>query len=108
MSRLRLEYSTQQAIVSFSRGNPGAISFLLELVKAKPKEFVVDFITIDNMKLYEDKLYMLWNDSCNRDIDKVLKIFNQYRLGKITQQDIEDRVKTVSYGKSFDDLLEEE
>lgn len=108
MGRLRLEDSVQQAIFSFAGGNPGAIAFLFELIKANPERYITDFMTIDCMELYESKLYMLWNDCCNRDVNKVLRIFNQYRLGKITQQDIEDRVKTVGYGKSFDDLLEEE
>lgn len=106
MSRVRLNDSTQQAVFSLAGGNPGAIAFLFELIQANPEGFVMDFITIDRMELYEDKLYMLWNDCCNRNIEKVLKIFEFYKIGKIKQQDIDNRIKNVGYGQSFDDLLE--
>lgn len=106
MGRLRLEDSTQQAMFSFAGGNSGALIFLFELLNADEVNFVVDLMTIDNMEIYEDKLYMLWNDCCNRNIKKVKKIFFLYRIGKITQIDIEERIKNVGYGLSFDDLLE--
>lgn len=106
MGRLKLEDSVQDTIFKYSGGNPGALTFLIQLIQVREHDFFVDFMTIDNMELYEDKLYMLWNDSCNRDIQKVIKIFKLYRLGVIKKQDIEDRVKNVGYGKSFDDLLE--
>lgn len=105
MGRLRLEDSIQDTIFKYSGGNPGALTFLMKLIEVQEQNFFVDFMTIDNMELYEDKLYMLWNDSCNRDMNKVKKIFEYYRLGKITKKDIEERIKNVGYGKSFDDLL---
>lgn len=49
---------------------------------------------------------MLWNDCCNRNIAKVQKILQLYRIGKINQQIIDERIKNVGYGKDFDDFLE--
>ena len=49
---------------------------------------------------------MLWNDCCNRDISKVIKILDYYEKGVIKQKDIDERIKEVGYGKSFDDLIE--
>ena len=108
MGRLRLEDSVQETIVAYAGGNPGALTFLIELIKIKDNDFFVDFMTIDKMELYEDKLYMLWNDCCNRDMQKVISIFRLYRKGKIKQTDIEERIKNIGYGKSFDDFLENE
>lgn len=107
MGRLKLENTIQETLFEFSGGNPGALTFLMKLIKEREDDFVIDLMTIDDMGLYESKLYMLWNDSCNRDIHKVIKIFDLYRIGKITQNDIEERIKNVGYGKSFEDLLED-
>ena len=108
MGRLRLEDSVQETIMAYAGGNPGALTFLIELIKIKDNDFFVDFMTIDKMELYEDKLYMLWNDCCNRDMQKVISIFRLYRKRKIKQTDIEERIKNIGYGKSFDDFLENE
>lgn len=62
-------------------------------------------MTLDKMELYEDRLYMLWNDCCKRDISKVIKILDYYKKGIIKQKDIDERIKNVGYGKSFDDLI---
>ena len=59
------------------------------------------------MELYESHLYMLWNDCCNRDIKKVIKILELYEREIITQQDIDERIKNVGYGRNFDDLIKE-
>lgn len=50
---------------------------------------------------------MLWNDCCDRNIEKVKKIIKFYRKGKITSKDIDERIKNVGYGKNFDDLIGE-
>ena len=50
---------------------------------------------------------MLWNDCCNRDINKVIKILELYEREIITQKDIDDRIKNVGYGLNFDEFLEE-
>ena len=106
MGRLKLQDSIQQVMFSFSGGNPGALNFLFELIKADEQNFFKDFMTIDKMQLYENKLYMLWNDCCKRDIQKAKKVLYLYRRGKISSKDIDERIKNVGYGQSFDDLLE--
>ena len=108
MARLNLNDSVMDAIINFSGGNPGALNTLMELQKARENSFVIDLMTLDNMELYESKLYMLWNDCCNRDISKVIRILELYRINKITQKDIDARVKNVGYGKDFSDLINNE
>ena len=107
MGRLKIFETTTQNFINFARGNPGAITTLFELQKVVQDKTAIYLITLDKMELYEDKLYMLWNDSCNRDKKKVQEIIKQYRMRKIKQSDIEERIMTVGYGKKFDDLLEE-
>lgn len=83
---------------------------VFEIMTAKnndPVEFLGTFLVIDTMQLYGSQLYMLWNDCCNRDIDKTLKIINRYQNGLISDKDIDERIRNVGYGKPFDDLLGE-
>lgn len=106
MSRMCLFDTMEEAIIKFAGGNPGAIQTLVELLKFNPDGMFQNLLTLDRMELYESKIYMLWNDCCDRKIEKVQKIIKLYRSGKIKQSDIEERVKTVGYGKNFDDFLE--
>lgn len=106
MSRLEIFGTVSQNFINFAGGNPGAITTLFELQKAVQDRTAIYLITLDKMELYEDKLYMLWNDCCNRDISKVIKILDYYEKGVIKQKDIDERIKEVGYGKSFDDLIE--
>ena len=51
MGRLRLEDSVQETIVAYAGGNPGALTFLIELIKIKDNDFFVDFMTIDKERV---------------------------------------------------------
>lgn len=107
MSRLEIFETTAQNFINFAGGNPGALTLLLELQKAVQDKIALYLITLDRMELYEDKLYMLWNDCCKRDISKVIKVLDYYEKGIINQIDIDERIKNVGYGKNFDDLIQD-
>lgn len=109
MGRISLADTAQDIIIKLSDGNPGALTTLMELTKSYKNSFDAfpDYLAIDTMELYSSQLYMLWNDCCDRNIEKVKQIIKLYREGKITSKDIHERVKNVGYGKSFDDLIGE-
>lgn len=109
MSKLNFNETFSDVLLKLSEGNPGAMTTLFEIMKAKNDDeikYLDTFLVIDTMELYGSNLYMLWNDCCNRDINKVLEVIDGYQLGKITDIDINERIKNIGYGKSFDDLLE--
>ncbi len=109
MSKINLNDKFSDIIIKLSEGNPGAMTTLFEIMKVKKNEeisCISTFLVIDTMELYGSHLYMLWNDCCNRDINETLNVINNYQLGKITNIDINERIKNVGYGKSFADLLE--
>lgn len=93
-------------VIELAGGNTGALKTLIELKGADPRHFEEHISTLKMMGLRADRLYMLWNDSCDRDINKFIKILIAYRYRIITQKDIEERIFNVDWGKSFDDLLE--
>ena len=42
-----------------------------------------------------------------KEAKKVIKILELYEREIITQQDIDERIKNVGYGRNFDDLIKE-
>lgn len=108
MHKIKIGDSLKDIIYKISEGNPGVIAFILELSNLCDKKainFVKLLMIIDSMELYGSSLYMLWNDSCGRDINKSIKIIQAFRVGIITKQHIKERILNVGYGKSFDDLV---
>ena len=109
MSKINYNDTIIEVITKLSEGNPGALSVLSELIESyngDTLKLLPEYLTIDSMELYGSQLYMLWNDCCNRKIEKVKKVLELYRKGKINSNDIDERIKNVGYGKSFDDLIE--
>lgn len=107
MARLNLFGTVLDNFISFAGGNPGALNTLFELQKEAKDRTALFLLTLDKMELYENHLYMLWNDCCNRDIKKVIKILELYEKEIIKQKDIDERIKNVGYGRKFDELIEE-
>ena len=69
--------------------NPGALTFFCEAVKRKPD---ISLTAVDRMLFYGitgSKLYMLWNDCCDRDTEKTLYI--------MLENSIEDINKHINY-----------
>ena len=107
-SRIDLNDNFAQTITKMCEGNPGALNVLISIMKKYENDFNKIFpvlCVIDTMHLYGSHLYMLWNDCCDRDLNKTLKVIDYYCQGKINDNDINERIKSVGRGKSFDDLL---
>lgn len=106
--KLELKDNVNDMICKLAEGNPGALNTLFEIMNyygGNPYRYLEKFLLIDAMKLYGSHLYMLWNDCCDRNTKKVLKVIEEYQKENITNDDINERIKNVGYGKSFDDLL---
>ena len=61
--------------IEWSKGNPGAMSFLMELNRQAPE--VINTITETLLRIPTIRgtsLYVLWSDLCDKDIEKVLTL----------------------------------
>ncbi len=65
--------------------NPGAISFFMDSISKYPDIALTAFdrMLINNIR--EDKLYILWNDCCDRDIKKSLDIMLSNSISDIIE-----------------------
>ncbi|MFL9844717.1 hypothetical protein [Flavobacterium rhizosphaerae] len=71
----------QHTIIEFSKGNPGAMAFLMELAnigKTYPETAQFAFFKINDLKsLRGTNLYVLWSDLCGKDMDKVVHLLRE-------------------------------
>ena len=71
-----------------SEGNPGAMNFMMESITLNPMNVIKVILPLDIMEIYGSKIYMLFNDCCNRDHEEVDKVIMAYLSGKLTKREI--------------------
>lgn len=62
-----------QQLFQLSGGNPGALTFLMELMQ-NPVVGLKVLPTIQEQGIKGTDLYVLWSDLCGKDLDKVVKL----------------------------------
>lgn len=55
-------------------GNPGVLSFFIEGLELDANRAVNGFQRMKLNEIHSEKLYMLWNDCCNRDTKRAIYI----------------------------------
>ena len=89
------------------KGNPGALAFMCEAYGPdKPFKDIVKaenaFRRMRRENIQGSKLYMLWNDCCDRDTDKALEI--------MLFRDIDEIIEHINYeggrGIPFEEVTE--
>lgn len=63
--------------VSLSKGNPGALHFLMELstaVDIAPNQQISTLSKIERMGIQGTDLYVLYSDLCGKDLNKVVHL----------------------------------
>ena len=78
-------------MVSFQicENNPGALTFLKQAYNMNAGFAEIAFGIAQRNGIKGDKLYMLWNDCCNRDTAKALDV--------LIRNPIEDVIKHINY-----------
>jgi len=64
-----------EKIIELSKGNPGAMRFLISL--ASPDNLLQATVIIPKLEetsIRGTDMYVLWNDLCDRDVDKVYNL----------------------------------
>jgi len=63
------------SVIIWAEGNPGALSFLMEISREDEEttQLISDCL-LTNYKIRGAKLYVLWSDLCDRDMEKVKQL----------------------------------
>ena len=73
----------QTLIVKLVQGNPGALAFVREALDINYYQAKECFERMIWNNITGSKLYMLWNDCCNRDTNKALNIMSSHTIEDI-------------------------
>lgn len=86
-------------MVSFDlfEGNPGAIRFCEEAYRIDMIAAERGFQRMDNHGIRGSKLYMLWNDCCNRDTAKAIKIMDNNSIDDIKKHINYEQGRGIAY-----------
>lgn len=105
--RIRSGDTIEQVIFKMSEGNPGCIAFLSDLLGTHHPMAVLFILRFDILGLYGSKLYMLWNDCCDRSAIKVIEVLEKNMAGEISDIEIVEHV-SGTYGTPFDFISRKE
>lgn len=78
-------------MVSFNicEGNPGALTFLMQAYDKRLFMAEKAFQKMQDAGITGSKLYMIWNDCCDRDTDKAVDM--------MLNEDIDTIIKYINY-----------
>jgi len=85
MSVLKLE--EMELIVKMAQGNPGAITAIVDLMAQTPQ---IEIRMFDVYGISGSGIYILWNDKCGKDWQKVNLLFQAVQLGFLPVQRIQE------------------
>ncbi|MCM1440202.1 MAG: hypothetical protein NC131_13515 [Roseburia sp.] len=96
--KIKATDTVQDVIINISEGNPGCLTFLLDLFNKDLNNAFMHCLRFDMMGLYGSRLYQLWNDCCGRDLETVNNVLQQYDDAEI--------LKHIDNGKGYADKFE--
>ena len=82
--------------IDLAKGNPGAIVLMAEAYKKDPFRAERCFQKMQDAGICGAKLYMLWNDCCGRDTEKMMDVIDREDVSVILEH------LTDVYGTPFD------
>lgn len=85
--RINAKMTIEKVLTMMSEANPGALNCLVSMIQSGPQGFM-DILLLDSLGIYGSKVYMLWNDSCGRDMTKMLETMQAFREGRFTREEI--------------------
>lgn len=72
--KIELTDDLMTIITKMSEGNPGCLHFLFEVLGISSEDLFDIALRLDSAELYGSLIYMLWNDCCDRDVAKTVRM----------------------------------
>jgi hypothetical protein len=101
---------TETLLLNLGKGNPGAITFAIELLKMAEDvdfKYAAYLFLLEELNIVGPDLYVLWNDICERNMDNVSIIMNSTIYGFLDKDVLKDACSRQDYsGKKLINFLE--
>lgn len=93
--RINLDDSFMDIIMKMCSGHPGAIRALSSVVVAGDRidpdavfGAVGSIMFLDTLGIYEEQIYILWNDQCRRSTHDFIMLIRACQLGFISREEL--------------------
>jgi hypothetical protein len=109
MGRIKGNDSIKDVVVKMSEGNPGALDVIMQMLERgaviDPDDFMGGLggvLFLDTLGIYGWKIYVLYNDLCERDLPRMLAVLRSVQLGFFDGETLKRAVSVQDRsGKSF-------
>ena len=95
--------STVDMIMTMCEGNPGAMNIIMQMMN-DPRG-LMDILLCDSLDIRGSKLYMLYNDCCEKNNDKFNRTLTMLRCGVYSQEQIQANLDLVRAIPFIDDSI---
>lgn len=111
--RLKGEDTVIDMVLKMSEGNPGAMTFLMNLIEESKYGGALgaygQILLLDSIGLYADKAYMLWNDCCDKSIEQTELVLRNFQMGHLSKEEIHQnlsqcRAQPFTNLKTFEEM----
>ena len=104
MGNITPDMSIMQMIMTMGEGNPGALNVAMEMMN-EPAGFL-DLLLCDSLNIRGSKLYMLHNDCCRRNKDKLNLTLMMIRCGVFSEEEIQANLNLIRAIPFIDDSID--
>lgn len=102
--RLKLEDTVIGSVMAFCGGNPGAMTALMTMINEIPKHdpdsmlgAFSPLISLDNLDIYEENIWMLYKDVCGYSTLKCAILFRANQLGFLNAAEIKKATMPTTF-----------
>lgn len=113
--RIKLHMSVKDVIIAMAGRNPGALTACMALVERggiiDPDDAMgglANLLDLDNLNIWDERIYLLWNDVCGRDLAKMIAVLRAYQLGQLagaTKEAIDHAIDHRGAGLDMDAIM---
>lgn len=85
--KITSDMSMMDMMMVMSEGNPGALTVLMQMMQ-DPRS-IMDILLLDSLDIRGSKIWMLYSDSCGKNVGKFNRTLMALRGGAYTQEEIQ-------------------
>ncbi len=98
--KITANMSTLDMVMTMCEGNPGALNVIMQMMR-DPRS-LMDILLCDSLDIRGSKLYMLYNDCCNKNNEKFKRTLMMLRCGIFSKEQIQANLN-LPYAMPFID-----
>lgn len=102
--KITSDMSMMDMMMVMSEGNPGAITVLMQMMQ-DPRS-ILDILLLDSLDIRGSKIWMLYSDSCGKNVGKFNRTLMALRGGAYTQEEIQGNLGLCDALPFLDDSIQ--